>query len=219
MAPPRAKIHVTSKSPVGDISVVTLIRTDTTLDHSQKAEKVCTTRLCVQRPVFSIYWACVRRCVPAHAWREFGPRRVPKSKAHVSSDNFFAARPPVIWGSFARICAQRAAAAPGGTQGAAQLAEHALRKRMVMGSIPRGLLQRSIWRRGLAARARRGLQHSAAKCARMAMAARRRWHHLPFRAWRRANVAAEYRASCCCARRTLGRSPHKNCKNDLDDQT
>ena len=30
-----------SKSPVGDISVVTLIRTDTTLDHSQKAEKVC----------------------------------------------------------------------------------------------------------------------------------------------------------------------------------
>ena len=38
---PRLKIHVTSKSPVGDISVVTLIRTDTTLDHSQKAEKVC----------------------------------------------------------------------------------------------------------------------------------------------------------------------------------
>ena len=36
-----AKIHVTSKSPVGDIPVVTLIRTDTTLDHSQKAEKVC----------------------------------------------------------------------------------------------------------------------------------------------------------------------------------
>jgi len=35
------KINVTSKSPVGDISVVTLIRTDTTLDHSQKAEKVC----------------------------------------------------------------------------------------------------------------------------------------------------------------------------------
>ena len=28
------------KSPVGDISVVTLIRTDTTLDHKQKAEKV-----------------------------------------------------------------------------------------------------------------------------------------------------------------------------------
>ena len=38
--PPPRKINVTSKSPVGDISVVTLIRTDTTLDHSQKAEKV-----------------------------------------------------------------------------------------------------------------------------------------------------------------------------------
>ena len=47
-----AKIDVTSKSPVGDISVVTLIRTDTTLDHSQKAEKVCSrvqiTRFSVQ---------------------------------------------------------------------------------------------------------------------------------------------------------------------------
>ena len=30
-----AKIDVTSKSPVGDISVVTLIRTDTTLDHPE----------------------------------------------------------------------------------------------------------------------------------------------------------------------------------------
>ena len=39
-APTQRKINVTSKSPVGDISVVTLIRTDTTLDHSQKAEKV-----------------------------------------------------------------------------------------------------------------------------------------------------------------------------------
>ena len=38
-APPQAKVNVTSKSPVGDISVVTLIRTDTTLDHSQKAEE------------------------------------------------------------------------------------------------------------------------------------------------------------------------------------
>ena len=40
VTPPQRKIGVTSKSPVGDISVVTLIRTDTTLDHSQKAEKV-----------------------------------------------------------------------------------------------------------------------------------------------------------------------------------
>ena len=38
---PPLKNKATSKSPVGDISVVTLIRTDTTLDHSQKAEKVC----------------------------------------------------------------------------------------------------------------------------------------------------------------------------------
>ena len=38
---------MTSKFPVGNISVVTLIRTDTTLDHSQKAEKV---------------WGHIRRC-------------------------------------------------------------------------------------------------------------------------------------------------------------
>ena len=36
---------MTCKSPVGDISVVTLIRTDTTLDHSEKAEKVCFSKL------------------------------------------------------------------------------------------------------------------------------------------------------------------------------
>ena len=35
-------INVTRMPPVGSISVVTRIRTDTTLDHSQKAEKVCT---------------------------------------------------------------------------------------------------------------------------------------------------------------------------------
>ena len=35
-----AKIDVTSKSPVGDMLVVTLIRMDTKLDHSQKAEKL-----------------------------------------------------------------------------------------------------------------------------------------------------------------------------------
>ena len=44
VAPPQTKIHVTSKFPVGNISVVTLIRTDTTLDHSQKAEKVCSNK-------------------------------------------------------------------------------------------------------------------------------------------------------------------------------
>ena len=35
------KIDVTRKLTVVSVSVVTLIRTDTTLDHSQKAEKVC----------------------------------------------------------------------------------------------------------------------------------------------------------------------------------
>ena len=35
------KIDVTGKLTVVSVSVVTLIRTDTTLDHSQKAEKVC----------------------------------------------------------------------------------------------------------------------------------------------------------------------------------
>ena len=34
------KMNGSSKSPVGDISVVTLIRTDTTLDRGQKAERV-----------------------------------------------------------------------------------------------------------------------------------------------------------------------------------
>ena len=33
------QINVTSMSPVGDISVVTRIRTDTTLDHSQKGNE------------------------------------------------------------------------------------------------------------------------------------------------------------------------------------
>ena len=37
---PLSNSVVTCKSPVEDISAATLIRTDTTLDHSQKAEKV-----------------------------------------------------------------------------------------------------------------------------------------------------------------------------------
>ena len=47
---PHRKIDVTSKPPVGGISVVTLIRTDTTLDHSQKAEKVWRTVCGVWKP-------------------------------------------------------------------------------------------------------------------------------------------------------------------------
>ena len=62
---PPTKINVTSKSPVGDISVVTLIRTDTTLDHSQKAEKVyvCVSKACFHQKT------CAERAVlglPCH---------------------------------------------------------------------------------------------------------------------------------------------------------
>ena len=42
---PQQNIGVTMYSPVGEKPVVTLIRTDTTLDHSQKAEKVCWPKL------------------------------------------------------------------------------------------------------------------------------------------------------------------------------
>ena len=38
---PQRKTALACKSPVGNISAVTLIRTATTLDHSQKAEKLC----------------------------------------------------------------------------------------------------------------------------------------------------------------------------------
>ena len=37
---PQRKIDVKVELPVGSVSAFTLIRTDTTLDHSQKAEKV-----------------------------------------------------------------------------------------------------------------------------------------------------------------------------------
>ena len=77
---PTAKIDVTSKPPVGDISVVTLIRTDTTLDHSQEAEKVSralhgkqivsieqhsrapriTILVCRVAPQLSLYFGCAR---------------------------------------------------------------------------------------------------------------------------------------------------------------
>ena len=62
---PQAKINVTSKSPVGDISVVTLIRTDTTLDHSQEAEKVWHAFLCAtgyRTPTPDILNVCCSIC-------------------------------------------------------------------------------------------------------------------------------------------------------------
>ena len=61
--PPQRKIGVTSKTPVGVISVVTLIRTDTTLDHSQKAEKVC-----CAGPASSTQGSCVMD-QGAHYWQ------------------------------------------------------------------------------------------------------------------------------------------------------
>jgi hypothetical protein len=47
---------MTSMSPVGDMSVVTLIRTDTTLDRSQKDEKVY---VCVSKNLLSPKGSCV----------------------------------------------------------------------------------------------------------------------------------------------------------------
>ena len=48
--PPKEKIDVTLLLPIGSVSVVTLIRTDTTLDPSQKAEKVCCGK-CREKPI------------------------------------------------------------------------------------------------------------------------------------------------------------------------
>jgi hypothetical protein len=53
--PPRREINATSKSLVGDMSILAPIRTDTTLDHGLKAEKVgmthgrVTSRSCERR--------------------------------------------------------------------------------------------------------------------------------------------------------------------------
>ena len=64
--PPHGKIVVTIKSPVGDISVVTLIRTDTTLDHSQKAEKVCLVTATLKHPRCThLAWPSISRHAPS----------------------------------------------------------------------------------------------------------------------------------------------------------
>ena len=65
------KNQVTSKSPVGDISVVTLIRTDTTLDHSQKAEKVWLAFQCIAMFLLGSTWHKPRYGVDTM------PKRVP----------------------------------------------------------------------------------------------------------------------------------------------
>ena len=99
---------MTSKSPVGDISVVTLIRTDTTLDHSQKAEKVWSSLLeimvpwrakdaddwlslgCAEQLAFSaIVGAC---CVRAEVGDQ-GPRK--NSNSHIDASH---SRQPLVKG-------------------------------------------------------------------------------------------------------------------------
>ena len=64
---PHWKIVVTSKPPVGDISVVTLIRADTTLDHSQKAEKVCGGN--IPEPALAITPMQPHHVLSPEAWR------------------------------------------------------------------------------------------------------------------------------------------------------
>ncbi len=76
--------HVTSNSPVGDISVATLVRTDTTLDHRQKVKKVCRCR-CIRCCVAPIglqgallhasarRQVCLRRAVSAHRGARCAP--------------------------------------------------------------------------------------------------------------------------------------------------
>ena len=70
------KITVTSKSPVGDISVVTLIRTDTTLDHSQKAEKVCTQQAIVSNHARRAVARCCSR--PLHGYAKMWAHNSPE---------------------------------------------------------------------------------------------------------------------------------------------
>ena len=92
-----SKIDVTSKPPVGDISVVTLIRTDTTLDHSQKAEKVChecaginrqsNQTLCYWAPPLLWHWQLMRK----------SGRRDQSERQHKKRTKTRAARAPPVW--------------------------------------------------------------------------------------------------------------------------
>ncbi len=107
--PPQKNI-VTSKPPVGDISVVTLIRIDTTLDHSQKAEN---------------WWyhtcsACGR------PWVQSTDR--PSSSEAIHGSEVMVGN---CWPEAVHTLKNPSASL-------AQLAEHALRKRMATGSIPVG---------------------------------------------------------------------------------
>ena len=95
--PPHRKIGVTSNLPVGRISVVTLIRTDTTLDHSQKAEKVCrwsaTDTKHLLKINYKVLFAIPTKC-PRNFWAP--PRGFPMK---------FGTFPADPWGSPAKCCA------------------------------------------------------------------------------------------------------------------
>ena len=80
---------MTSKSPVGDISVVTLIRTDTTLDHSQEAEKVTFTLIALMSPtpkpaVWLVYFA-QGQLVECCCWAK-GPIKIAKMTLTIKLD-------------------------------------------------------------------------------------------------------------------------------------
>ena len=74
------KIDVTSNPPVGGISVVTLIRTDTTLDHSQKAEKVWSALGMGVRPLlqFIIELPCCMFQLWAHCFLQRHKENLPR---------------------------------------------------------------------------------------------------------------------------------------------
>ena len=71
---------MTSKAPVGAISIVTLIRTDTTLDHSQKAEKVCTS----MRAELATSLGCVKE--RAHRLLPHSDQRTARTKKRGTPD-------------------------------------------------------------------------------------------------------------------------------------
>ena len=101
---------MTSKSPVGDISVVTLIRADTTLDHSQKAEKVCGINADAYEPHTGkphMCWLCGGQARSEHALRPWalanricivsvGTRRFRKNwRSHIDASH---SRQPLVKG-------------------------------------------------------------------------------------------------------------------------
>ena len=95
---PLRKIVVTSKSPVGDVSVVTLIRTDTTLDHSQKAEKVCPKQCGAAHAATHVLNIFSATMVPRGSCVGRGARGVVRAAASANADQIIGtARPLVLY--------------------------------------------------------------------------------------------------------------------------